>query len=143
MFHSQYTILTSMTTRSYYNLQNQVNAGPANQPIVRPEDIVHPGSAPIVDSRGLPFALVNSPIPGPTVALYSDIVVSRPPSPREETEARLLAISPEDVQDEQVETGHLDDRSLAYITTDRIMKTLPRMREQVSLGTPKTISGLP
>ena len=113
-----------MTTRSYYNLRNRANAGPANQPIVRTEDIVRPGSAPIVDSRGLTFALINSPIPGPTVALYSDIVASRPPSPREETEARLLAISPEDVRDEQVETGHLDDRSLAYITTDRINENL-------------------
>ena len=58
------------------------------------------------------------PIPGPTIALYSDVVASRTPSPRVGAEAQLLAISPEDIDNERV-PGQLTDRDLAHISTEQ------------------------
>ena len=95
----------------------RANAGLASQLQARWEDIPHPGSAPLV--RDVPPHLMGPrPIPGPTIALYSDVVALRTPSPRVGAEAQLLAISPEDIDNERV-PGRLVDRNLAHISTEQ------------------------
>ena len=103
-----------MATR--YNLRNRAKAGLASQLQVHSERIAHPRPVPIIRDSP-PHLEVPRTIPGPTIALYSDIVASRSLSPRVGAEAQLLAISPEDVGNERV-NNHLADENLAYISTE-------------------------
>jgi hypothetical protein len=94
MFYLTIGILTTLTR----NKQSRAEKGVANPPRAL-ANVSPPRRTSALSPREVPPHLTGRvPSTGPTMALYRDIVASRPPSLREETTALISARSSEDAE---------------------------------------------
>ena len=121
MFYLTIGILTNMTRT--YNVQTQAEMGITNPPRVLANNI-HVQYTSVFSTRDVcPYLKGHSnPTASPTMASYSDVVASRPPSLREETTALISACrrSSEDAKSaSQMEPDRsLNETLVSIVSTD-------------------------
>ena len=120
MFYLTIGILTRDMTSRTYNMQTQAEMGVVNPPQALVNNL-SPRHTSVFVHRDIPLLLMgHNPVTGLPTASHSDVVCAlRPPSPRKETTALILAHSLEDADIQRVPDRSLNE-ILANINRDNL-----------------------